>query len=139
MSKVYLAAPFARQAEMRKIREQLHGLDCYVTSRWLDERESPLKPPEQAAYHDLADIAACDTFIQFTNPPANKHYPDGLYMSEYNPRGGMHVEFGYALARGKEIWVVGYRENIFHHLLNVRFFKSWAQVMAEVYGIKVVA
>ena len=37
-------------------------------------------------------------------------------------RGGRHVEFGIAVAQGMYLIVVGRRENVFHHLPDVRQF-----------------
>jgi nucleoside 2-deoxyribosyltransferase len=133
--KVYLAAPFAKQDEIATYAEELRALGIVVTSRWLDEPESSSETDVQQAQRDLADIDNADVLISFTEPPAFKDYP-GIFISYTNPRGGRHVEFGYALAQGKEVWVVGYRENIFHHLPQVKFFPSWSAVMAEAFSLK---
>jgi nucleoside 2-deoxyribosyltransferase len=121
-----LAAAFRRQAEIRGYAEELRALGIEVTSRWLHEPESPAKPNIQAAEDDLHDLDEADVLISFTEPPD----------SDVNPRGGRHVEFGFALAEDKELWVIGYRENIFHHLPEVKFFPSWAAVMAEAHKLK---
>lgn len=119
--RVYLAAAFRRQSELSNYAAWLNDIEIDVTSRWLNEPESPAKPNVEAAMDDLTDIDRADTVISFTEPPD----------TTASPRGGRHVEFGYALAKGKEVWVVGHRENIFHHLPNVRFFPNWAAVMIE--------
>lgn len=143
--KVYLAAPFARQAEMIEYARELQDMGIEVTSRWLHEGESlndrgeAIKqsiPDHIAAQHDLEDIDRADVMIQFTEPPASSR-ESTQFFTRYNPRGGRHVEFGYALAKGKQLWVIGYRENIFHHLPNVFFWNSWKLMMAEVYQIHV--
>jgi nucleoside 2-deoxyribosyltransferase len=38
--------------------------------------------------------------------------------------GGRHVEFGYALAKGKRVVVIGERENVFHHHPSVKLHAS---------------
>lgn len=107
---VYLAAPFEYQERMKIIRAALHvqpGIE--VVSRWLDE------PPGQdraaMAALDLGDVRAADVLI--------------LNEEGYKVRGGMHVEFGYALALGKKVAVVGQRFNIFQYLPEVYHFDNW--------------
>lgn len=129
--RVYLASAFRRQAELRKYALWLDDMGIEVTSRWLEEHSESVDatgrvlkqsiPSDIAAKEDLADIDRADCLISFTEPPD----------SDVPPRGGRHVEFGYALAKGKELWVVGYRENIFHHVPGVRYFKTWADAMIE--------
>lgn len=64
----------------------------------------------QYAMEDAVDIVLCDMFINLAEEPRG----DG--------RGGRHVEFGYALALGKELINIGPRETVFHHLDNVQSF-----------------
>lgn len=107
--RVYLAAPFAMQPQMRLVREALNKHGITVTSRWLDvsaDGHNVLTIEERRdwAMKDLADVDAAD------------------YLVAYNPtswhnrgQGGRHVELGYAIARGKCIIYVGEeRENLFH-------------------------
>jgi len=42
-------------------------------------------------------------------------------------RGGRHVEFGYAIAYGKRLVIVGPLENAFYYLLNVIQFSDFAE------------
>jgi len=117
---VYIAGQYARRDEFREVvkrlREELHFT---VTSRWLDETE-PLNL--QMGQHsedfyritaaiDLQDIAKSDAILFFSEDPLV-----GVI------RGGRHVEFGYALAKGKTIFVVGPRENVFHYVPGVTNF-----------------
>lgn len=95
-----------------------------VTSRWLDGNHE-IKPggSDQAnnaerarfAVEDWADMAAADCVISWTEEPRKT-----------NTRGGRHVEFGGAIALGKRCVVIGYRENVFHHLPQVEFYLNWA-------------
>lgn len=108
--KIYLCASYERRDELRGYRGKLNDLGHYVTSRWLDEdyalnvqvadltREQQIEIGE----YDLKDIDAADFIIAFTEPA-------GTHRS----RGGRHVEFGYALAKGIGRFVVGPFENIF--------------------------
>lgn len=125
--KIYLAARFNRKDEMKKIREELQKLGHTVTSSWLDtEWEStghgiPAPPEyrEEWAEKDLRDVRFADVVISFTELPS----------TGYN-RGGRHVEFGYAYAKAKRMIVVGWRENIFHHLPGVEFYSLWVDALA---------
>lgn len=113
---VYLAARYARIDEMRSIAESFRGRGIFVTSRWLKEGVDPnhsirtlsAEYMQTSARHDLEDIDAADYLVLFSEDPDEKFV-----------RGGRHVEFGYALAKGKKIIVVGPKENIFHYEPNV--------------------
>jgi hypothetical protein len=59
-------------------------------------------------------VNGADVVINFTEPPRSKAN-----------RGGRHVEYGIALAKGLRVIVVGYRENIFHWLPMVEFCETW--------------
>jgi hypothetical protein len=54
---------------------------------------------------DLSDIDASECVISHT-----------LNRGDLYTGGGRHIEFGYALARGKRLFNVGGHENVFHHL-----------------------
>lgn len=122
---VYLAARFSRKDLMRQYREELAVLGIGVTSRWLDETvpgtvtldevAAPYKI--KCASMDVRDIEAADVFVFFSE------HPESLW-----PRGGRHVEFGYALALKKPIVVCGPRENVFHWSPGLRFCRTWSAV-----------
>lgn len=97
---------------MRVYAAQLEKRGIHVTSRWLQENE-PLQAQmgdhdadfySRTARVDLDDIDAADSILFFAEDPLVG-----------TPRGGRHVEFGYAIARNKFIDVVGPAENIFHY------------------------
>ena len=111
--KAYLAAQYARRDELRGYKERLEKVGISVTSRWLEEQE-PLNSQMgqhtkefyiETATIDLEDVDKADVVIFFSENPLV-----GV------PRGGRHVEFGYALGKNKPIHVVGPRENIFHYI-----------------------
>lgn len=114
MFKAYLAARYSRRDEMCEYAVELaEEFGVRVTSRWLAEQE-PLNSQMgqhseefyiKTAYVDILDIEMADVLIFFAEDPLI-----GV------PRGGRHVEFGYALATGKKIFVVGPKENVFHYL-----------------------
>ena len=119
--RIYLAATYARHPEMRRYRDSLDtmpGRPVRVVSTWIEGEYSdaldPVKDPRLAwklAQRDLEDLDRADAVIAFTEAGSS------------SSRGGRHVEFGYALASGKPIYVIGPRENIFYASLGI---KSWA-------------
>ena len=114
--RVYLAAQYPRRSEMLELAEVLWKHGVLVRSRWLHELVPPDRPLGElsptfcveTARADLEDIDACHTLVFFSEDPLV-----GI------PRGGRHVEFGYALAKGKRIVVIGGQENIFHFLPHI--------------------
>ena len=109
----YIAARFSRKSEMLALASLFAEHNIQVRARWLGEKVSPDVTLHDVtpAYHtktatdDLEDIEASDTVIFFSEDPLI-----GV------PRGGRHVEFGYALAKGKRVVVIGPPENTFHYL-----------------------
>jgi hypothetical protein len=130
LPRVYLAAAFRRQDELIQYKHELESLGFTVTSRWLSGTHNADLDGQYARYaqEDLDDIAQADVVISFTEAPD----------SNTPPRGGRHVEFGYGYALCKEMYLIGYRENVFHHLPGVHFYPSWVAMMAEAgqFGIK---
>jgi hypothetical protein len=124
--KIYLAARYSRHPEMREVRDWLEEQGHKVTSRWIDCHSDIVGDftssftqdflnanPDRCAplgQHDLDDLDEADWVISFTG--------GGL-------KGGRHVELGYALARGKRLFVVGPRENVFHTLPAVEHHPDW--------------
>lgn len=122
--KVYLAARYSRAAQLREARADLLAEGYEVTSRWIDggheltkegSTEAHQSERTRFAVEDMSDCMAADWVISFTEEPRKT-----------TTRGGRHVEFGMALAAGKRVTVIGYRENVFHCLPQVEFFESWA-------------
>jgi hypothetical protein len=118
---VYLAARYSRRCEIALKADYLKGYGLEVTSEWLKE-PTVIDPNGTTdpgwwgthALHDLADIEAADCLVLFAESPEDSY-----------PRGGRHVEFGYALGIGKRVIVVGPKENIFHALPNVERCETW--------------
>lgn len=119
-TKVYLAARWGRQAEIREYRDHLlrASEDVTVTSSWLDIiADGNLSAPfdgrtlHECAQQDLLDIAISNVFVLFTE---QTHFSTGRM-----------VEFGYALSAVDTVCVVGPRENLFCHLDEVFTFDTW--------------
>lgn len=124
--RVYLAARYSRKNEIAALIPIFGAHGISVGSRWLLEPHPPDTKlcevsPEfctDTAQVDMEDIEMCDTLVFFSEDPLVG-----------TPRGGRHVEMGFALGIGKRIAVIGAeRENIFHflpgvvHYLNVKSF-----------------
>lgn len=117
--KVYLAAKFSSRRRLRPIRTALELLGHPVTSSWLNQDNendylSKRKREQIIAVQDLADVREADLLIL-----------DTLAKTR---RGGREVEFGYALAKDKMIWLVGLRRNVFHELAYNQF-SSWEKCL----------
>lgn len=106
---IYLAAQFKEQPLMIQWAIFLKHHGHYITSRWLFHTEEDLKngldEANLKAKIDLDDIDASDYMISQT-----------LSRGELFTGGGRHIEFGYALAKGKKLINVGGSENVFHTL-----------------------
>lgn len=119
--RVYLAARYSRNPEMRQYAEDLRTLGYDVQAEWITGAHDSATD-EAAALIDYREVAAADLVISFTEPPGPVNG---------RGRGGRHVEFGLALGLGKRVVVVGYRENVFHHLPAVEFFPTWYDAIAH--------
>jgi hypothetical protein len=130
--KIYLAAWYERNAEMRAYRDVLENMGHRVTSRWIDQHEGELPQSmgegviaehvdaaAKYALKDLQDIVAADMLVHFTSPGFGK--------------GGRHIEFGYALALRLPIALVGPRENVFHALPGVTWYPDWETFISRAF------
>jgi len=117
--RVYIAARYSRKYDMKLVRLELERNGLLCTSSWLNEPHAPDTEMQslteemnrEYATTDLHDIDRADHVLFFSE-------------SVLTPRGGRHVEFGYALGVGKIIHVIGPRENIFHYLEHVNIHDS---------------
>lgn len=128
MTRIYLAASYARKNEMRGIRDVLDTAGYIITSRWIDQdgeykkgvvssdlyQEDP-RIGYKFAQRDVIDISEADVFMMFTG--------DGLSS------GGRHTEFGLASVAPniKAIIVIGPRENVFQCHPGIIQFPNWDQ------------
>ena len=133
--RIYLAGRFDRLDELNHYADELCQLGHIVDCRWLQGLHQLHPKPELVdapnfdtpmeampfAKDDLEDVANSDLLILFSEHP-----------DSHSKRGGRHVEFGIALALGKQIIVVGPRENIFHCLPQIRRFFTWNQCLIHI-------
>ena len=127
--RIYLAASYRRRQELCLYADDLKALGHEVTSHWLDgshdwhgarDRVAPVGEQSLWAVEDLADIDRADALFLFTE------------HSDKPSRGGASAEFGYALAKGKSIAVIGPRTHVFTCLPYVKWFWSWQHFLARV-------
>jgi len=120
--KIYLAAQYSRLLELREYRGDLEALGHVVTSRWIDHDPRATYAGlldwecEMIARKDWKDVRDAQCVVLFTEDASRS-------------RGGKHVEFGIGLALRKTLLVVGPRENVFHHLPEVRHFSCWEDAL----------
>lgn len=116
---------------MKEYAEELKQLGVEVTARWFDETvphtvtmaDLPDKYHEETALIDLYDIDRADALVLFAGTPNDyANIAVGALA-----RGGRHVELGYALATDKDVIVCGPKENVFHHLPQIKQFDTWEQ------------
>jgi hypothetical protein len=114
--KIYLAAAFSRQAEMKQVAFQLIGRGFEVTSQWLTNTPGVIKGKKarmQDAFMDINDLREADILVRFSDDLTKDSIPAKLGS------GARMFEFGMAWERGMPIVVVGGRQNIFDSLPNV--------------------
>ncbi|SRR6266699_3918706 len=127
--RIYLASRYSRFRELQGYRAELEAAGHTITSRWINGDHqiddaglsTQAKESERIrfAQEDRDDLLKADWVVSFTEAPRSS-----------NSRGGRHVEHGFALALGKRVVVVGYRENVFHCLPEIEFFSTWEEARA---------
>ena len=96
--RIYCAASFIEQKRIRAMKENLIQLGHSVLSTWLEEVQRPDGISETQFEHkmaikDLQEVSAADCLILDTQSPTKTS--------------GKMVEFGFAVAKHKLIYVVG--------------------------------
>ena len=125
--KLYLAARFSRQLELRKYADELRSNGIIVTSRWLGQHDEStyeeLTPEgcQKCGEHDVEDVLAADGIVSFTEP-------NGIPNTS---RGGRHVELGIAIGAGKKLYAIGPRENVFHWLPSILWYETFDHFMVH--------
>lgn len=120
MTKFYIASLFGEIAETKlkaRLIEDTLGWSC--TARWVDGGEEGLSRADIALL-DLEDVDKADTLVLISHP-----------RGEPKPGGGRWVEFGYALAKGLRLFVVGPYENVFVHHPNVTVYPTISCMVAD--------
>lgn len=114
---VYIAAMYERKAEMAERLNDLTRLGFACTSRWIWDGEMDKMELDEVARVDEFNVLQANALVFFAEPPDSK--------AQHLNRGGRHVEFGIARAMNKPIYVIGDKENVFHHREGVFHFATW--------------
>ena len=131
--KVYIAARFSRRPEAFAVAQRLIECGHEISCRWVMRHEDHKMPPglsaqaedaerRRFAEEDIEDMDAARWCVSLMDEPRG------------NGRGGRHVEFGYMLARGSLMTIIGPRETVFHHLPNIDHFDDVEAFMAAFRG-----
>lgn len=131
--RIYIAARFSRRPEANALSHQLQALGYKVVSRWV------LPDSDHVLHTGLSTLAADAERQRFALEDIDDLCDAGWIISlqeepRSNGRGGRHVEFGYALACGHRITVIGPRETVFHHLPNVQHFDTVDEFLLSLAG-----
>lgn len=97
--RIYVAGPYVARESLLQTKSEIEAHGHEVTSRWLLGSHDDLAPII-CATDDLEDIERADALILFLDRGPGS-------------RGGMYVELGYAIAKGKKVILVGERTNVF--------------------------
>lgn len=119
----YLAAKYSYRTRCQMVASYLVKACHQVRARWLTGAHDSLQPEDQARYasEDLEDINQADTVVVF-------HFPCG----DPEPSTGRHIEYGYALAMGKRVILVGPRTSVFHYLDSIQHYATLEQFLLSV-------
>lgn len=129
---VYLAGRYSRKNELRECAAELEACDYLVTSSWLKEHYDPNVQLKELTDEDNRKIAEQDV-VDIDRAEALVFFAED--QNAQPPRGGRHAEYGYALAKGLQLFVIGAKENIFHFLPNVKVYQTWRDFMlGECFG-----
>ena len=116
----YFAAPFSYGERLRDLARFIDNIfdgprQCWTTASWIyiptGTRAKNHLEAANYALLDLENVDACDVLIMF-NPEDGSQSP------------GRNVEYGYAVAKGKQIWLVGPKTSVFSYLPGIRYFKD---------------
>ena len=114
LRKVYVAAKFEAKERLQPVRHRLEAGGIQVVGTWLDEETSTPTHTQKVQYakRDMAEVMLANLLI--------------LDTLDDNNRGGREVEYGMALATGKNIIIVGPFRNVFHTVADARF-DTWKE------------
>jgi nucleoside 2-deoxyribosyltransferase len=113
--RVYLAAAWGRRAEILRVADRLRLVGVEITSNWLTEEDgmqsgSKERFLRERAYIDLNDVDRADALVRFADTPRTRKVAKSLIS------GARMFEMGYAKAKGKTLYVVGGKQNVFDFL-----------------------
>lgn len=122
--KIYLAHNFAAREALRDTVRLIESLGHEVTSSWITDDSHVINDnARKSAEIDLADIDRADALILFTSQWGEKHGK------------GKFMEFGYAIAKGKRVFIYGpdQTSSVFYHLpqvIKITFYNGLERMLA---------
>ena len=122
---LYLAAKYSHRPTILYMANLLRLWGHVISGRWLTGSHYSTIPDDQACYaeEDLQDIDAADAVIIFQLP-----------IDHPEASSGRHIEFGYALGRGKHVILVGQQTSVFHYHKHVTRYDSIASFLTAHHG-----
>jgi nucleoside 2-deoxyribosyltransferase len=125
----YPAGKFTERNRIKQLCYDLLPLGHKVNGRWLSSTHAQAvwSNREQAmafAIMDLDDLQQADAVILFN-------------QSEVPQSPGRNIEFGYALAHGKPVYLIGEQSGVFHYLPLVTHFHKWNDFISFIESWKV--
>ena len=128
MSKIYLAASYARKDEMRGCRDVLKAAGHEITSSWIDRNS-------QYGVHSDVDLDYMQGDPEFCSRFAARDIDDMfeseiiiMFTGDTSSSGGRHTEFGIAMCMNdlRGICIIGPRENVFQCHPNIYHYPDWS-------------
>ena len=132
--KIYLAAAFSRQEEIKQVALRLESKGLEITSRWLDVKKERL----ENAFMDVEDVRRSDFLVRFTDDMFHSDVwssNNEAYVPARLISGARHFETGLAWERGIPIIVVGGKQNIFDEFPNITHVSSVSE-LEKVLGVE---
>lgn len=122
--RIYIAASVSNKARALEIADLLQSSGHEIVSEWLTLPNVDQKPDQLVkaghAVVNIGNIAECDVFVFLT----------GVESST----GGMHTEFGLALAWFKKCILYGPARSVFQNLVRPEFQVQSAEALIRVIG-----
>lgn len=117
----YLAGKYSQREELSRYASQLRGMGFYVQAEWLEGTHEDRSPEAQRryAFTDLQDIYNSDAFV---------------YFNTEEHSAGRNIEFGYAYANQKTIYLIGPQTSVFHYLATVNVFPTFREFVEYLKG-----
>ena len=124
--KIFIAAPWDLRSQANDVGDKLQYMGLAITSRWHDPEFGPRFPSQEGCTQmDLEDVDKAEA----------------LLLLDWQPSSGKMIEFGYAIAGGKQLFwwhsnAVGpYTEGdsmpLYSHLPQVHNLFCWEDLFLE--------
>jgi hypothetical protein len=120
--KIYIAARYGRRAEMEDYANILTSYGHEITANWVYGGEEGLTR-EDIAHLDIDDVTRADCVLSWTEP-----------YGSLNQGGGRHFELGLAYGLGRQCFIIGPQEIVFHHTRDIKRFETFEEAVKFLAG-----